>query len=356
MPLIVMGRILDRASLFINEISGLADRLKRHNNIGMDFKQIAYFVQVAELGSFTRAASVLRVAQPALSRQVRALEVELRQSLFDRNGRGVTLTPAGVRLLAHGRGILQQVERARQDLEDQRGAASGLLSIGLPPSVSRTLTAPLVEAFRTQFPRAKLSVVEGLSTYTLEWLTQGRIDCAVVYNATPAAAIDLLPVLQEPLFLVSARPSRLPRSSGSPTSPLRGSSITLAQLAMRELVIPSRPHAIRMRLETVLAEAGLKPRVALEIESVPAILDLVQRHALHAVLSLNAVLASGHGQAFVVQPVSLGGRQQLATSLWLATSAQRPRGPLLEQASALLVQMLRGQLAVPGPRAECAQP
>lgn len=356
MPLIVMGRILDRASLFINEISGLADRLKRHNNIGMDFKQIAYFVQVAELGSFTRAASVLRVAQPALSRQVRALEVELRQSLFDRNGRGVTLTPAGVRLLAHGRGILQQVERARQDLEDQRGAASGLLSIGLPPSVSRTLTAPLVEAFRTQFPRAKLSVVEGLSTYTLEWLTQGRIDCAVVYNATPAAAIDLLPVLQEPLFLVSARPSRLPRSSGSPTSPLRGSSITLAQLATRELVIPSRPHAIRMRLETVLAEAGLKPRVALEIESVPAILDLVQRHALHAVLSLNAVLASGHGQAFVVQPVSLGGRQQLATSLWLATSAQRPRGPLLEQASALLVQMLRGQLAVPGPRAECAQP
>jgi len=356
MPLIVMGRILDRASLFINEISGLADRLKRHNNIGMDFKQIAYFVQVAELGSFTRAASVLRVAQPALSRQVRALEVELRQSLFDRNGRGVTLTPAGVRLLAHGRGILQQVERARQDLEDQRGAASGLLSIGLPPSVSRTLTAPLVEAFRTQFPRAKLSVVEGLSTYTLEWLTQGRIDCAVVYNATPAAAIDLLPVLQEPLFLVSARPSRLPRSSGSPTSPLRGSSITLAQLATRELVIPSRPHAIRMRLETVLAEAGLKPRVALEIESVPAILDLVQRHALHAVLSLNAVLASGHGQAFVVQPVSLGGRQQLATSLWLATSAQRPRGPLLEQASALLVQMLHGQLAVPGPRAECAQP
>ena len=105
----------------------------------------------------------------------------------------MTLTPAGTRLLAHGRGILQQVERARLDLEDQRGAASGLLSIGLPPSVSRTLTGPLVEAFRERFPRATLSVVEGLSTYTLEWLSQGRIDCAVVYNATPAAAINLLP-------------------------------------------------------------------------------------------------------------------------------------------------------------------
>lgn len=306
----------------------------------MDLKQIAYFVQVAELGSFTRAASVLRVAQPALSRQVRALEVELRQGLFDRNGRGVTLTPAGQRLLAHGRGILQQVERARLDLEDQRGAASGLLCIGLAPSVSRTLTAPLVEAFRERFPRATLSVVEGLSTYTLEWLAQGRIDCAVVYNATPSAAIDLLPVLQEPLFLVSARPARARASA-------QGAVLSLAELAARELVIPSRPHAIRMRLETVLAEAGLKPRVALEIESVPAILDLVRRRALHAVLSLNAVQASGHAEDFVVQPVSLGGRQRLAASLWLATSALRPRGALLEQASALLVDMLRRHLGAP---------
>jgi LysR family nitrogen assimilation transcriptional regulator len=100
----------------------------------MDLKQLAYFVQVAELGSFTRAASVLRVAQPALSRQVRALEVELRQTLFDRNGRGVTLTEAGKRLLAHGRGILQQVERARQDLEDQRGAGRGCSASGCRPA------------------------------------------------------------------------------------------------------------------------------------------------------------------------------------------------------------------------------
>jgi LysR family transcriptional regulator, nitrogen assimilation regulatory protein len=307
---------------------------------GMDFKQIGYFVQVAELGSFTRAASVLRVAQPALSRQVRALELELRQPLFDRNGRGVTLTAAGARLLAHGRGILAQVERAKRELHDERGAATGVLCIGLPPSLSRTLTAPLVEAFCARFPRATLSVVEGLSTYTLEWLVQGRVDCAVVYNATPAAAIELLPVLQEPLLLVSARPPKVSRQAASLGKPL-----TLAQLAERELVIPSRPHAIRMRLETVLAEAGLKPRVALEIESVPAILDLVRRHALHAVLSHNAVLASGQPAAFTAQPISLGGRQRLTTSLWLATSAQRPRGPLLDQACAMLAGLLRQRLS-----------
>jgi LysR family nitrogen assimilation transcriptional regulator len=303
----------------------------------VDFKQIQTFVQVAELGSFTRAASVLRVAQPALSRQVRALEVELRQALFDRNGRGVTLTPAGTRLLAHGRGILQQVQRARLDLEDQRGAASGLISIGLPPSISRSLTAPLVDAFRQHFPRATLSVVEGLSTYTLDWLAQGRIDCAVVYNASPAAAIELLPVLQEPLYLVSARAAQA-------GTRLLGPSLSLAQLSARELVIPSRPHAIRMGVETALAEAGHKPRVALEVESLPAILDLVQRHALHAVLSLNAVYATGRTADYRVHPIKLGAGRQLAASLWLATSAQRPRGPLLEQASTMLVGLLQQHL------------
>ena len=322
----------------------------------MDLKQLGTFVQVAELGSFTRASQVLRIAQPALSRQVRALEVELRQPLFDRNGRGVTLTEGGKRLLAHGRGILQQVERARQDLAEQRGLASGLLSIGLPPSVGRALTAPLVEAFRERFPRAQLTMVEGLSTYVLEWLVQGRIDCAVVYNATPAAAIDLQPVLDERLYLVSARgdaapPAKAARSAkgakGAKTPKaaapggLVGAPATLAEVAAHELVIPSRPHALRMRLETALAAAGLKPRVGLEVESVPAILELVRRHPLHAVLSLGAIRGSGQEAAFSARPI---GPPPLTTTLWIATSAQRPRGPLLEQAVLLLRELLLARL------------
>jgi LysR family transcriptional regulator, nitrogen assimilation regulatory protein len=293
----------------------------------MDLKQLDYFVHVAELGSFTRAATVLRVAQPALSRQVRSLEVELRQALFDRNGRGVTLTEAGKRLLAHGRGILQQVERAKQDLEDQRGAVSGRLALGLPPSISRTLTGPLVEAFRERFPKATLTVVEGLSAYALEWLVLGRIDCAVVYNVTPAAAIDLMPVLDEPLYLVSARRRGAPKTA------------SLDELAALDLVMPSRPHSIRMLLETVLAGQGRKPRIAHEIESVPAILDLVERNPLHAVLGLNAL--HGREAAFNARPVVVAPGQRLAATVWLATSSQRPRGPLLDQGAALLKQLLQ---------------
>jgi LysR family transcriptional regulator, nitrogen assimilation regulatory protein len=303
----------------------------------MDLKQLASFVQVADLGSFTRAAGVLGVAQPALSRQVRALEVELRQTLFERNGRGVTLTEPGKLLLAHGRGILQQVQRARQALESGRGAPAGSLSLGLPPSISRTLTAPLVEAFRARFPGAALTLMEGLSTTTLEWLGQGRIDCALVYNASPSAALDLMPVLDEGLFLVSARTG----------VGMLGRAVRLEQVATRQLVIPSRPHAIRMRLETVLAEAGLKPRVELEIESVPAILDLVVRHPLHAVLSLNAIVGSARELQLAARPIHRSAGRPLTTSLWMATSAQRPRGALLEQATILLSELLVAHLGKP---------
>jgi LysR family transcriptional regulator, nitrogen assimilation regulatory protein len=294
----------------------------------MDLKQLEYFVHIADLGSFTRAASFLQVAQPALSRQVRSLEVELRQPLLERNGRGVTLTEPGKRLLAHARGILQQVQRARLDLEDQRGAATGRVVVALPPSVSRTLTGPLVQASRQRLPKATLSVVEGLSAYGLEWLLTGRVDVAVVYNVTPSPAIELLPVLDEPLYLVSARP---------PGQPLMGPPVTLKKVAEHALVIPSRPHSLRMLLESALAAEGRRASVALEIESVAAMLDLVQQGGVHAVLALNAIRGSGHEAALQVRPI---GTPPLVTTLWIATSAQRPGGPLIEQMTALLRELL----------------
>lgn len=296
----------------------------------MDLKQLEYFVQVAEFGSFTLSSRFLRIAQPALSRQVRALEVELRQTLFLRNGRGVTLTEPGRRLLEHARGILQQVQRARLDLEQQRDAVSGRLVIGLPPSVSRTLTGPLVRAFRERFPDASFGVVEGLSDHLMEWLAVGRVDFALVYSSVAPMNIELTPLRVEPLYLVSARPDKA-------GSPLVGAAVSLAQVAAAALVIPPRPHSIRMLLDAALADAGLEARVALEIESVPTILDLVQGDGCHAVLTLNAIRRSGSEQRFVARPI---GKPRLSTTLRLATSAQRPAGRLMEQAIALVKELV----------------
>ena len=161
----------------------------------MNLKQLEYFVHVAELGSFTRAAEHLSIAQPALSRQVRQLEIELRQNLLTRNGRGVAPTDAGRRLLEHGRGILHQVARAREDLEEMRGAPLGHVTLGVPPTVGRLVTATLVEEFRQRFPKATLGIVEGLSVNVTEWLVwiDSRSSSSLIFrSATRGIAAGFL--------------------------------------------------------------------------------------------------------------------------------------------------------------------
>jgi LysR family transcriptional regulator, nitrogen assimilation regulatory protein len=299
----------------------------------MDLKQLEYFRHVAELGSFTRAASFLSVVQPALSRQVRQLEVELGQNLFDRNGRGVVLTDAGTRLLEHTRGILTQVGRARQELEDQRNGTSGHFTLGLPPSLGRSVTVPLVKAFGQLLPNARLATVEGLSAYILEWLNVGRVDCALVYNASASPTVDLQLLLDEQLFLVAplaTAPKRKARKT-----------VTLAELADYPLIIPSRPHAMRMSVENALAGANVKIKVAHEIECIPAVVDLVRQGHGFAVLPMNAVKSTPWIDEVRVQPILA---PVLKTSLSLATSAQRPKGPLMRKAIEVIRDIVRQEI------------
>jgi LysR family nitrogen assimilation transcriptional regulator len=284
----------------------------------MDLKQLAYFVRVAELGSFTRAAIELDVAQPALSRQVRLLEVELRQTLLVRNGRGAVPTEAGKLLLDHGRGILHQVERAREDLGRLRGGLAGRVAVGLPSSVARVLTVPLTRAFRETLPEARLSISEGLSGGLQEGLVSGRLDIVVLYNAQPSRELDLTPLLEEDLLLVRARPPGL--HEDPPPGP-----ISLQAVSQLPLVIPTRPNAIRMHVEAEMADVGCRPSVALEIDGVSAILDLVLDGAGCAILSRNALLNTPRPSAYTAQHI---GSPPLRIRLSLATSLQRPATPV----------------------------
>jgi len=99
-------------------------------------------VQAAELGSFSKAAVVPDIAQPALSRQLRSLETQLHQQRFLDNGRGVALTDAGRRLFDHSVAVLQLMAHAREDLGASRDEPVGLVTIGLPPSMGRQRTLP----------------------------------------------------------------------------------------------------------------------------------------------------------------------------------------------------------------------
>ena len=295
----------------------------------MDLRQLSYFVRVAEVGSFTRAAALLGVAQPALSRQVRQLEVELRQPLLTRNGRGAAPTEAGRRLLEHARGILSQVERAREDLEDMRGAPVGRATVGAPPSVSRNLTSTLVAQFKRRYPKATLGIVEGMSTHVLEWLVSGRIDVGVVYNPVPSPLIDTRPLATEPLYLIGRAPSGNGRERIGKPVPLR-------ELPAYGLIVPSQPHAVRMFVETQLAIAGGRLNVALEVDGVPSILELVAAGHGHAVLTMNALRRSPLRQALLPHPIV---RPDLAIALMLATPAQRPLTPLAREVARLVAEL-----------------
>ncbi|HSV44561.1 MAG TPA: LysR substrate-binding domain-containing protein [Ramlibacter sp.] len=301
----------------------------------MDLKQLEYFVRVAELGSFTRAAVALDIAQPALSRQVRLLEVELRQNLLIRNGRGAIPTDSGKLLLEHGRGILHQVDRLREELGRVRGGLSGRVAIGLPPSVAKVLTVPLTREFRQRMPDATLSVGENLSMGMQEALANGRLDIALLYNANPSPGIELTPLLEENLYLVQRREKA--------ASARRPRTVPLRDVAQLPLVIPTRPNAIRMLVETEMAAQGLRPQVALEIDGVAAILDLVADGAGSAILSRNAVVTSGRPDAFTLRPI---GPPALRSKLYLAMSSQRP-ATLTQKAMLALIQEKARALLLP---------
>ncbi len=305
----------------------------------MDLKQIEYFVRVAELGGFTRASAALGIAQPALSRQVRLLEVELRQSLLTRDGRGAVPTEAGRLLLAHGRGILHQVERAREELGRLRGALAGRVAVGLPTSLARVLTVPLARAFSQQMPDASISISEGLSTTMLESLVNGRLDIALLYNARPSPDIEITPLQQEELFLVQSCEHARARSQAS--GPIR-----MQALALLPLVIPSRPNAIRMRVESEMAAIGCSPRIALEIDGVSAILDLVADGAGSAILSRNAVASAVDPQRFRLRALR---DPSLRAQISLAVSAQRP-ATLTQTATQSLIADTLASVLPPAPR------
>ncbi|RAU20892.1 LysR family transcriptional regulator [Paramagnetospirillum kuznetsovii] len=287
----------------------------------MNLKQLEYFVRVAELGSFSKAAMIINIAQPALSRQVRLLETDLNATLLTRTGRGVVLTEVGQRLFDHSIGILQLVARATEDIESTRDEPAGRIVIGLPPSIGRRLTLPLVEGFRRTLPKARLAIVEGLSTHLTEWIATGRVDMGLVHNPEPNPAIEATPVLDEALGLIS------------PAAPGEALPLSLADLVGFPLILPERTHSMRKLLETQAAFADLKLNVVLEVSAVPSILDLVTAGYGHAVLTETALAASGRPNDFRLRPLV---KPSLTSTLFLAQSAQKPITPLGRRAMRLL--------------------
>jgi LysR family nitrogen assimilation transcriptional regulator len=149
----------------------------------MELKQLDYFLGVAESGSFSKAAIRLSVAQPILSRQIKLLESELGVELLYRNGRGVVVSEAGKVLETYARGVVGLVEKAQSEIGSLKAEPRGRVAIAMPPSIGWMLTGPLVVRCREAFPGILLHLAEGFSGHVAEWLSTGRVDIGVVYQA-----------------------------------------------------------------------------------------------------------------------------------------------------------------------------
>lgn len=318
----------------------------------MNLKQLEYFVQVAELGSFTRAANALNVAQPALSRQIRLLEVELHHNLLTRNGRGAVPTEAGTLLLEHGRGILHQVALAREELGAARGAMAGRVSIGLPPSLSKLITVPLTHAFRQALPQAHLTLTEGFSLLMSEGLRAGNLDMALLYNPEKSPELEMTLLHTEALVLISpnglemgTKPAVRPlkKTRALRTAPLAATSmIPLAQVAALPLILPSRPNAFRLLIEREMRRIGKTPQIVMEVDGLNAILNLVQEGLGHAVLPAYTLSNFADVAPFAVWQIH---SPQIQSQLALVWSARRPTTQTQKKALAVLQSVIGATFA-----------
>ena len=296
----------------------------------MEITQIRHFVRIAETGSYIKAADLLDIGQSTLSRQVRALEVELRASLFYRHGRGVLLTEAGKKFLEYARGVLHLMDAAALAVRDSESAYSGQLVIGMAPSIGRACIPTLLPTLTELFPRASISIVEGLSGALYDAVLLGQLDLALLYNPAASPNIKITPIVSEPLYLIGAHPV------GDDTA-----SVTLAEVAELPLILPHGNHSVRVAVESAAARLGLGVNVRLQVDASYSTMELVAQGMGYSIMP--RLVGRGAGlPALAWQKIAA---PVLETTLCMVLASQQPSNPLVV-AAAEAVRTSLGELLV----------
>ena len=232
----------------------------------MDLRRLRSFREVAEAGSLSRASDRLRLAQPALSRQVALLEAEIGLPLFTRHGRGMTLTEAGEVLLARVAGPMRQLEQAVEEVRALSGTVAGQVALGMMPTVAAVLAGSLARRVAERHAAVSLRIVEGYTGHLVEWVKRGATDATLLYGPSADLHLPVEPHFVEELVLAGPPGDAL----------LRDGAVSLSALADRPLVLPSRPHGLRAVVEAAAARAGVRLEIRHEADSFAVLKDLVE--------------------------------------------------------------------------------
>lgn len=233
----------------------------------MDLKQLRAFVTVAETGNVTRASGLLNLVQPAVSRQLRLLEEDMGTELFERGRHGMQLTPAGKTMLEYARRILDEVARAKAEIQPIEGPVAGIVSIGLLASTSDLLATLLTTEVARRYPRIRLRLTIGYAGHLQDWLAAGDVDAALLYGRKETPLLHLKTLLEESLWVVAAPSARL-----SPKRPLK-----LSRVAREPFILPAAPQGLRAAIEHAAAEAGVTLQVFAETNALSVQKELVAR-------------------------------------------------------------------------------
>jgi DNA-binding transcriptional LysR family regulator len=245
----------------------------------MELRQLRYFLRVADFKSFSRAATAVRVAQPALSRQIRKLEEEIGVALFFRDGRGAVLTEQGQQYYQKVSEILRQLDRAAAEVQADGDTPTGEVTLGVPAQLGPRFVAQIVHAFRDRYPTARIRVADGCNFQIAEWLQSSRVDVGFVYDPHTYANIPVKAMVEEALYLVGPHASR---HTTQETIPFR-------LVAKLPLILPNLGNTLRGRVERAAADIGVTAKFEMDIDSLPSIKQLVIEGAGYTVLPYAAV-------------------------------------------------------------------
>jgi len=290
----------------------------------MDLKQLAYFVEVVERGSFSKAAVSLNLAQPSLSRQIALLETELGHRLLERTGRGVNITEAGLALMSHAKVMLNAAEEARFQIKEMRNEPTGKVVVGLPLRVSMGLCVPLIQKFRKQWPNALITVVEGLSLSLRDGLIHGRIDIALLFDPAPTPLLKYETLMRERLMLVAPATVTLPKH------------VSLHMLKDFPMVLPSSPNPIRNLIDAYLLPKKIDLKIVAEVGAVHSALALVETAMACSILPESALNMHANNPKVSWAPI---GPPAMWNQLILAIPAARPMNRLTTETSKLLREL-----------------
>ena len=293
----------------------------------MDFRQLRTFTCVAELGSLSKASDTLRIAQPALSRQIKLLEHELRAELFTRNGRGMVLTDAGRLLLARTSGMVRQIDQIRDDIQSAQGPPSGRVVLGLVPTVSCVISARVARRCVEAFPGINLRIVESYSGHLVEWLHRGEMDLAILYGRSADLHLTVQSLGRDNIVAVGPRGSALSRRK----------SVDIGWLLRQRLVLPSHSHGLRALIEHVAAVKKIKLDVQLEADSFRVLISLIEEGLGFGLLPPSSVRGEVRDGRLEVATLS----KPLTRELIIASPIDRP----VSTATAAITALLRDEVS-----------